>query len=230
MTGSHGAGYALHGLQIELHNQPVEFIGGIRAAIHSDNNGEPGAFLHKLGLQVNLQKGIATFHASASTILAANTTYWLIVSAESMLAGTQQVVVVLANWDQNGSNVRSGCDARDWSIGNSYYWRATSVHSWNGSPDAIKMAILGDRVSDSSVESSEPTCGDLPESTTTTGRLIVDGDGVKGKHHTESDADWYSVDLLANTDYQFTVNPRQTQSRLYLLRIFDDGGYLLCLH
>ena len=224
MTGSHGAGYALHGLQIELQNQPVEFVGGIRAAIHSDNIGRPGASLHELGLQVNLQKGIATFHASASTILAANTTYWLIVSAESMLAGTQQVVVVLANWDQNGSNVRSGCDARDWSIGRSYYWRATSTFPWNGSPDAIKMAILGERVSDPSVESSEPTCDDLPESTTTTGRLIVDGDGVKGQHQTQGDADWYSVDLEADTYYQFTANQGKKGLPYYTLRIFNDQG------
>ena len=221
MTGSHGAGYALHGLQIELQNQPVEFVGGIRAAIHNDNDGKPGTFLHELGLQVNLQKGIATFHAPASTILAANTTYWLIVSAESILAGTQQVVVVLANWDQN---VRSGCYARDWSIGNFNYWRATSTFPWNGSPDAIKMAILGERVSDPSVESSEPTCDDLPESTTTTGRLIVDGDGVKGQHHTQGDADWYSIDLLADTYYQFTANPGKKGLPHYILRIYDDAG------
>ena len=223
-TGSHGAGYALHGLQIELQNQPIEFVGGIRAAIHSDNNGEPGAFLHKLGLQVNLQKGIATFHAPAGAILAANTTYWLIVSAESILRREHQVVLVLANWDQNDSNVRSGCYARDWSIGNSYYWRMTSTFPWNGSPDAIKMAILGERVSDESVESSEPTCDDLPESTTTTGRLIVDGDGVKGKHHTQGDADWYSVDLEADTYYQFTANPGKKGLPYYILRIFDDAG------
>ena len=224
MTGSHGAGYALHGLQIELQNQPVEFVGGIRAAIHNDNNEKPGALLHKLGLQVNLQRGIVTFHAPAGTILAANTTYWLIVSAESMLTSTQQVVMVLANWNQNSSNVRNGCDARDWSIENFKYWRITSTFPWNGSPDAIKMAILGERVSDPSVESSEPTCDDLPESTTTTGRLIVDGDGVKGQHHTQGDADWYSVDLMADTYYQFTANPGKKGLPYYILRIFDDAG------
>ena len=75
-----------------------------------------------------------------------------------------------------------------------------------------------------SVESSEPTCDDLPESTTTTGRLIVDGDGVKGKHQTQGDADWYSVDLLADTDYQFTANPGKKGLPYYILRIFDDAG------
>ena len=55
-TGIHDAGYALHGIQIELRDQPVEFVGGIRAAIHNDNNKKPGALLHELGLQVNLQR------------------------------------------------------------------------------------------------------------------------------------------------------------------------------
>ena len=226
-TGSHDAGYVLHGLQIELHSQPVEFVGGIKAAIHNDNNGEPGAFLHELGLQVNLQKGIATFHTSAGTILATNTTYWLIVNAESMLRNEHQVRVVLTRFDpfdQNDNNVGTNCAARDWSIGDFSYWRDISTFPWTAAPGAIKMAILGERVSDPSVESSEPTCDDLPESTTTTGRLIVDGDGVKGQHHTQGDADWYSVDLMARTNYQFTANPGEKGLPYYTLRILDDDG------
>ena len=226
-TGSHDAGYALHGIQIELRDQPIKFVGGIRAAIHSDNIGRPGASLHKLGLQVNLQKGIATFHAPASTILAGNTTYWLTVSTESMLVSTQQVRVVLTRFDpsdQNDNNVGTNCAARDWSIENSNYSRITSTVSWNRGEDAIKMAILGERVSDPSVEASEPTCDDLPESTTTTGRLIVDGDGVKGQHQTQGDADWYSVDLEADTYYQFIANPGKKGLPYYTLRIFNDQG------
>ena len=226
-TGSHGADYVLHGLQIELHGQPVEFVGGIIAAIHSENIGRPGASLHELGLQVNLQKGIATFHAPASTILAANTTYWLIVSAESMLRNEHQVGVVLTRFDpfdQNDNNVGTNCDARDWSIGDFSYWRDISTFPWTAAPGTIKMAILGERVSDPSVESSEPTCDDLPESTTTTGRLIVDGDGVKGQHQTQGDADWYSVDLEADTYYQFTANPGKKGLPYYTLRIFNDQG------
>ena len=226
-TGSHGADYVLHGLQIELHSQPVEFVGGIIAAIHSENIGRPGASLHELGLQVNLQKGIATFHAPASTILAANTTYWLIVSAESMLRNEHQVGVVLTRFDpfdQNDNNVGTNCDARDWSIGDFSYWRDISTFPWTAAPGTIKMAILGERVSDSSFESSEPTCDDLPESTTTTGRLIVDGDGVKGQHQTQGDADWYSVDLEADTYYQFTANPGKKGLPYYTLRIFNDQG------
>ena len=223
-TGIHGAGYALHGIQIELRDQPIEFVGGIRAAIHSDNNEKPGAVLHELGLQVNLQQGIATFHAPASTILAASTTYWLVVNAESTLGSEQRVSVVLAAYIQNDNNIGTNCTARGWSLGFFSYWRAIPTLPWLGSIDPIKMAILGKRVSDESVESSEPACDDLPESTTTTGRLIVDGDGVKGQHQTQGDADWYSVDLEANTDYQFTVNPDQSQPRLHVLRIYNDAG------
>ena len=226
-TGSHDAGYALHGIQIELRDQPIKFVGGIRAAIHSDNIGRPGASLHKLGLQVNLQKGIATFHTPARIVLAGNTTYWLTVSTESMLVSTQQVRVVLTRFDpfdQNDNNVGTNCAARDWSIENSNYSRITSTVSWNRGEDAIKMAILGERVSDPSVESSEPACDDLPESTTTTGRLIVDGDGVKGQHQTQGDADWYSVDLEADTYYQFTANPGKKGLPYYTLRIFNDQG------
>ena len=219
-TGIHGAGYALHGIQIELRYQPVEFVGGIRATIYSDNNKKPGASLHELGMQVNLQKGIATFHAPAGTNLAASTTYWLVVNPVSRLQGTHKASVVLASFIQN----KNRCTARDWSIGDFSYWRATTSHPWAGALDVMKMAILGDRVSDPSVESSEPTCDDLPESTTTTGRLIVDGDGVKGQHHTQGDADWYSIDLLADTYYQFTANPGKKGLPHYILRIFDDAG------
>ena len=223
-TGIHGAGYALHGIQIELRDQPIEFVGGIRAAIHSDNNEKPGAVLHELGLQVNLQQGIATFHAPASTILAASTTYWLVVNAESTLGSEQRVSVVLAAYIQNDNNIGTNCTARGWSLGFFSYWRAIPTLPWLGSIDPIKMAILGERVSDPSIESSEPTCDDLPESTATTGRLIVDGDGVKGKHHTQGDADWYSIDLLADTYYQFTANPGKKGLPYYILRIFDDAG------
>ena len=227
MTGSHGVGYAIHGIQIELQNQPVEFVGGIRAAIHSDSNEKPGAVLHELGLQVNLQRGIITFHAPSSTILVASTKYWLVVNAESTIRSEHQVNIAFATFDpiqRHDINVGTNCAARDWSIGDFSYWRDISTFPWTAAPGTIKMAILGERVSDPSVESSEPTCDDLPESTTTTGRLIVDGDGVKGQHQTQGDADWYSVDLEADTYYQFTANPGKKGLPYYTLRIFNDQG------
>ena len=81
--------------------------------------------------------------------------------------------------------------------------------------------VLGERVSSASAEFSEPTCGDLPGDTTTTGRLVVDGDGVKGQHASARDADWYAVSLDAGVDYQFDVVDAPP---VYLLKIHDDQG------
>ena len=86
------------------------------------------------------------------------------------------------------------------------------------------MAVLGERVSSPSAEVGEPTCGDLPGDTTTAGRLVVDGAGVEGQHHTSTDVDWYAVSLDAGVDYQFDVDPTDAQPRLYLLKIHDDQG------
>ena len=86
------------------------------------------------------------------------------------------------------------------------------------------MAILGEPVTSASAEFGEPTCGDLPGDTATTGRLVVDGAGVEGQHHTATDVDWYAVSLEAGVDYQFDADPTDPQPRLYLLKIHDDQG------
>ena len=98
--------------------------------------------------------------------------------------------------------------------------------------------------SDGSV--SEPADGDLPADTTTTGVLIVDGNGVTGRHtdnvtdrnldndgnrhhsisphvYAAEDVDWYAVDLQADAFYQFDV---KTGGNLpvYRLKIYDSAG------
>ena len=98
--------------------------------------------------------------------------------------------------------------------------------------------------SDGSV--SEPAGGDLPADTTTTGVLIVDGNGVTGRHtdnvtdrnldndgnresslsphlYAAEDVDWYAVDLQADAFYQFDV---KTGGNLpvYRLKIYDSAG------
>ena len=92
-------------------------------------------------------------------------------------------------------------------------------------PDDPLVAL---QQSDGSV--SEPADGDLPADTTTTGVLIVDGNGVTGRHtdnvtdrnldndgnrhhsissdvYAAEDVDWYAVDLQADVFYQFDVTP-----------------------
>ena len=221
-TGSHEAGYSLQGVQVQV-TLKLGFIHGLNAAIHIDNNGTPGASLHSLGPQLNPKLGPLTFHAAADTILEARTTYWMVLtSLEGETIGSE--IVRGVQLDDTADTGVDACAARDWSLGTNIFEKPQGTSPWVRSSGRLKMAILGERVSDSSVESSEPTCDDLPERTTTTGRLIVDGDGVKGQHQTQGDADWYSVDLEADTYYQFTANPGKKGLPYYILRIFDDAG------
>ena len=108
-------------------------------------------------------------------------------------------------------------------------------------PDDPLVAL---RQSDGSV--SEPANGDLPADTTTTGVLIVNGNGVTGRHtdnvtdrnldsngnrhhfihsdlYAAEDVDWYAVDLQADVFYQFDV---KTGGNLpvYRLKIYDSAG------
>ena len=110
-------------------------------------------------------------------------------------------------------------------------------------PDDPLVAL---QQSDGSV--SEPANGDLPADTTTTGVLIVDGNGVTGRHtdnvtdrnldsngnryhfihsdlYAAEDVDWYAVDLQANNAfYQFNVKHNGGNLPVYRLKIYDSAG------
>ena len=109
-------------------------------------------------------------------------------------------------------------------------------------PDDPLVAL---QQSDGSV--SEPANVDLPADTTTTGVLIVDGNGVTGRHtdnvtdrhlnsdgeryhwmhphlYSAEDVDWYAVDLQANAFYQFDVKHNGGNLPVYRLKIYDSAG------
>ena len=218
-TNGNDAVHTLHGVQIEVTFIPSsQVLGAIRASIYSDDGGKPGLALHQLGLRANPQVGVLTFEAPADTTLAANTTFWLVIDiAHSPTEDFFRTAVT-------SSTGQDACAIRNWSIGDVAYFREGPGAAWSPNADLLKMAILGERASGASAEFSEPTCGDLPGDTTTTGRLVVDGAGVKGQHHTATDADWYAVSLDAGVDYQFDADPTDPQPRLYLLKIHDDQG------
>ena len=218
-TNGNDAVHTLHGVQIEVTVIPsLQVLGAIRASIYSDDGGEPGFALHVLGLRANPQVGVLTFDAPADTTLAANTTFWLVIDiAHSPTEDFFRTAVT-------SSTGQDACAIRDWSIGDVAYFREGPGAAWSPNADLLKMAVLGERASSASAEFGEPTCGDLPGDTTTTGRLVVDGDGVKGQHASARDADWYAVSLDAGVDYQFDADPTDPQPRLYLLKIHDDQG------
>ena len=109
-------------------------------------------------------------------------------------------------------------------------------------PDDPLVAL---QQSDGSV--SEPANGDLPADTTTTGVLIVNGNGVTGRHtdnvtdrnldsngnrhhslsphlYSAEDVDWYAVDLEADAFYQFDVKHNGGNLPVYRMRIYDSTG------
>ena len=215
-TNGSDAVHTLHGVQIEVTViPPLQVLGAIRASIYSDGGGEPGVALYELGLRANPQVGVLTFDAPADTTLAANTTFWLVIDIAHSPTEDFFRTAVTSGTGQDA------CAIRDWSIGDVAYFREGPGAAWSPNADLLKMAILGERVSSTSAEFGEPTCGDLPGDTTTTGRLVVDGDGVKGQHASARDADWYAVSLDAGVDYQFDVVDAPP---VYLLKIHDDQG------
>ena len=215
-TNGNDAVHTLHGVQIEVTViPPLQVLGAIRASIYSDDGGKPGVALHELGLRANPQVGVLTFDAPADTTLAANTTFWLVIDIAHSPTEDFFRTAVTSGTGQDA------CAIRDWSIGDVAYFREGPGAAWSPNADLLKMAILGERVSGTSAGFGEPTCGDLPGDTTTTGRLVVDGAGVKGQHASARDADWYAVSLDAGVDYQFDVVDAPP---VYLLKIHDDQG------
>ena len=215
-TNGNDAVHTLHGVQIEVTViPPLQVLGAIRASIYSDGGGEPGVALYELGLRANPQVGVLTFDAPADTTLAANTTFWLVIDIAHSPTEDFFRTAVTSGTGQDA------CAIRNWSIGDVAYFREGPGAAWSPNADLLKMAVLGERVSSPSAEVGEPTCGDLPGDTTTAGRLVVDGAGVEGQHHTSTDVDWYAVSLDAGVDYQFDVVDAPP---VYLLKIHDDQG------
>ena len=122
--------------------------------------------------------------------------------------------------------------------------KLTVIEPDTDDPDDPDVPLVALQQSDGSV--SEPADGDLPADTSTTGVLIVDGNGVTGRHtdnvtdrnldndgnrhhsisrhvYAAEDVDWYAVDLEANTFYQFDV---KTGGNLpvFRLKIYDSAG------
>ena len=112
-------------------------------------------------------------------------------------------------------------------------------------PDDPDVPLVALQQSDGSV--SEPADGDLPADTTTDGLLIVDGNGVTGRHtdnvtdrnldsngnrhhfihsdlYAAEDVDWYAVDLEADAFYQFDVKHNGGNLPVYRLKIYDSAG------
>ena len=119
-TGSNPEGYTLTALQVRVASTQG-FVGGLRAAIHADDNGQPAtAALRVLSLQAYPRPGIATFYIPSIPLrLAADTTYWLVVDAPTSATRQRKIGLGLTG-DGNDE-----CVTGDWSF-------AGVVHEYDG--------------------------------------------------------------------------------------------------
>ena len=189
--------------------------------LHDDNNGVPGERL----------LGLTTPHFT--TAVAQYNDFTALAPQDSRLKSGARYWIVFRNNavsdNFNAKITRSTAEDNDsiptFKIGDETY-RQEAGQSWAGYRYTIMMQVLGEEPG----KELEPEAGDPPADTTTRGRLTVDGAGVTGRiytlggrpFNTPGDVDWYAVDLLANTYYQFDAHP--INGRHYLLKIHNSAG------
>ena len=154
-TGAHAAGYNLRGLQVRVESTEG-FVGGLRAAIHADDNGQPApTALKVLSLQAYPRPGVATFYRPGAVLnLTADTTYWVVVDAPPSATRERKIGLGLTgdSYDE--------CVTGDWSF-------AGVVHEYDGATlmdpregQRLQMAILGaKRLATRPGPSSRPAAG-----------------------------------------------------------------------
>ena len=213
-TGNHQAGYTLSGVKIVVLEEPVSFGGEIRAAIYSNGaDGRPGASLYVMELAANPRKGALTLDAPAGITLTPNTTYWLVIDVTDDPSEDSFRAAVT---DSSGQD---RCTEWNWSIGDVGYHRVGPGAIWTERP-ILKFAIIGEPVSGGAYR--EPFCRDLPAGAATKGRFIVNGTPAQGRHHSNTEFDWYAIDLVAGVDYQFDNRAWSSRDRMLNSSDRDD--------
>ena len=215
-TGNHQAGYTLSGVKIVVLEEPVSFGGEIRAAIYSNGaDGRPGDSLYVMELAANPRKGTLTLDAPAGITLTPNTTYWLVIDVTD---DSSEDSFRAAVTDSSGQD---RCTEWNWSIGDVGYHRVGAGAIWTERP-ILKFAIIGEPVSGGTGAYREPFCRDLPAGAATKGRFIVNGTPAQGRHHSNTEFDWYAIDLVAGVDYQFDNRAWSSRDRMLNSSDRDD--------
>ena len=213
-TGNHQAGYTLSGVKIVVLEEPFSFGGEIRAAIYSNGaDGRPGDSLYVMDLAANPRKGALTLDAPAGITLTPNTTYWLVIDVTDDPSEDSFRAAVT---DSSGQD---RCTEWNWSIGDVGYHRVGAGAIWTERP-ILKFAIIGEPVSGGAYR--EPFCRDLPAGAATKGRFIVNGTPAQGRHHSNTEFDWYAIDLVAGVDYQFDNRAWSSRDRMLNSSDRDD--------
>ena len=131
-TGAHANGYSLDSVRINSlgsNDRPV-----VTVSIHSNNSGVPGSeLLQLIGGNSGVTSGLNNFRARGEILLAANTTYFVVVQG-SVASST----FLTTSADAEDDNSAAG-----WSIGNSRLHRTADNVAWTTQSDAMKLVIRG---------------------------------------------------------------------------------------
>ena len=210
-TGSNPAGYNVSGVKLYIIQVP-EAPADVSVELWSATGGatpRPQARIATLTHSTRrFATGVNTFNAPADTRLADGTTYFLFASYVGPRASDLEdlgLVVTVSTSVDDGS-------AAGWSVGGRFHRTHTPQGAWVHGDAAkaapIQFGILG-RFAFATQDVSELSGQDLPATTSTTGRILVNGTAT-GNIDRDDDIDWFATLLYAGHRYQIDVEGADT--------------------
>ena len=141
VTGPSTGGYMLSTIQIQLgDDSALPGVTDLIAAIKADDgSGEPGALVANLANPASLTNdALNTFTAPTGTVLAPDTTYWVVVNEER--SDTDRVNLRVTAQDEEDEAFPG------WSIGNNHLSKVSESGSWNHSATVSNLIVVNGSV------------------------------------------------------------------------------------
>ena len=141
VTGPSTGGYMLSAIQIRLGDDSAlpgvtDLIASVKA---DDGSGEPGALVANLANPASLTNdALNTFTAPVGTVLAPNTTYWVVVNEER--SDTDRVNLRATAQDEEDEAFPG------WSIGNNHLSKVSASGSWNHGATVSNLIVVSGSV------------------------------------------------------------------------------------
>ena len=145
-TGDNETGYTLSTVELFL-LAATRGTGVVK--IFSDSAGAPGSAVATLTNPATFTvSALNTFTAPPDTVLAENTTYWLMVNEG--VANVHNRLFVGSTHSDDETSAASG-----WRIGDSRLWKSTAASAWSTSNAALRFAVNGRARTAVSIEAEE---------------------------------------------------------------------------
>ena len=212
-TGSNPAGYTLS--SVSFHISDWSSGDSVAVKIYSDSNGSPGSEVYALSNPITVSDGLNTFTAPADSTLAAQTDYFVRISAPAGSFG--------------GSSTLSGNEdserAAGWSIGNTSLNSSDNGANWSRTSPVVRTSISG--TVNNNPHTGLPTISgtaSVGEILTASKGTIADVDGLSKADN--GDAGYAYRYQWVRVDADGTSNPTDVgaaTSRTYTLAAADVG-------